>query len=102
VLGQPALHESVLEDLDHLLAVSIGRPDVAAVLCGRHLVARTRCHLHPLLVQRVEALAGSAPHHHDLIPPGGRRPASWPAAPDTTPARADRNMQLLLRLLYAL
>src|SRR4029077_10438052 len=54
---------------------------------------------HLLPVQRVEALVGSAAHHHDLITPGGGRAASWHAAPDMTLLRGSPKTAFITSLI---
>src|SRR5262249_36866574 len=80
VLGQPAPYERVLEDVDHLLAVSIGRPDVAPALYGRHLVPRSRRHQHLLPRQRVQNPRWTPPTITISSPPAAEgQPAGIPA-----------------------
>ena len=47
VPGQPALHERVLQCLDHLLAIGVARPDPATA--RRCRVFRSCHHRHPLV-----------------------------------------------------
>ncbi len=79
VPGQPAVHERVLQRLDHLLAVGVARPEPVTVRRSRVLRSCRHRHHPPLAMQ--ESVARLLPGGHAAVPGDTQTgPAGWGSA----------------------